>query len=375
MNTHDPSTGQEHTTVIRSDQEVASVTFAPRDDGRWFRILNSVIDRGEWAALSNAARNVLVVLARYAGQDGTSFPDAAALKSASGLSRSAIYEALGELERNAELIGRGPGGRGWVIFPGRTFATRAPHAARDVGRSPSAPADSLHELRRRQSARLDESSATVDKSSAPADSPSELRLRQDVVDRVLSVPTGGGAMEETDDDDEFKRALIQRLISEGRFARIDAERFVEAHGEKQASDALENALYEHRHGRIRKSIRAACWHFATRGMPLFDHVASELEARRATEAAGELREILAAHLDRESSALVTRVFGNCRRAMAFGAVSIADVRSRPDPDVARLVREAALVCVGNHESQFKRLIATSRLGHHKRPASPAKENT
>lgn len=354
MNTHDPSTGQEHTTVIRSDQQVASVTFAPRDDGRWFRILNSVIDRGEWAALSNAARNVLVVLARYAGQDGTSFPDAAALKSASGLSRSAIYEALGELERNAELIGRGPGGRGWVIFPGRTFATRAPQAG---ARSPSAPADSLHELRRRKSARLDEPSATVDESSAPADSPSEFRLRQEdivVVDHCSTpaeIPT---------DDDEFKRGLIERLISEGRFGRMDAQRFVETHGEKQAADALENALYEHRHGRIRKSIRAACWHFATRGMPLFEHVAKELDARQAVDAARELREILARHLDRRTSDRVTQVFGNCRRAIAFGAVSVADVRSRSGPEVARLVAEAADACAGNHESQFKRLIARSR---------------
>jgi len=357
MNTHESNPGQERTTIIRSDQEVASVTFAPRDDGRWFRILNSVIDRGEWAALSNAARNVLVVLARYAGQDGTSFPDTAALKASSGLSRSAIYEALGELERNAELIGRGPGGRGWVIFPGRTFAMRAPQAPGAGARHQSAPADSLHELRRRQSATADEESATADKLSAPADSPSGFRLRQEdivVVDHCSTPATG------PNDDDELKRGLIERLISEGRFGRIDAERFVETHGEKQAADALENALYEHRHGRIRKSIRAACWHFATRGMPLFEHVAKELGARQAVDAARELGDILARHLDRESSRRVTQVFGNCRRAIAFGAVSVADVRSRPGPEVARLVAEAADACAGNHESQFKRLIARSR---------------
>lgn len=365
MNTppNHPAEPREHTTVIRSEQAVASVTFAEPDDGRWFRVLNSVIDRGEWASLTGAGRNVLIVLARHAGQDGTSCPDSAALRQASGLSKSALYEALGELERKAELIRRGPGGRGWVLFPRRPFATRKPQPPSQPGvLGQSAPADSLHDLRRRRSAPADLESATADTQSAPADSPFDETETRDIVNSAPRVrPHPAAPKTSIDDDDEVSVAeAAERLIAEGGFNRKESERFLDRHGVGLAMDSLENALAEKRSGKIRKSVKAACWYFAGRGFALFDHVAKERESRVAAVAARALKGILDEHLAPEWRARVTQVFGSCRTAIAVGAATPTDVRTRDGADVARLVADAALACCGAHPSQFRRVIAEAR---------------
>ena len=363
MNTHAPqpdagdTPAREHTTVIRSEQAVASVTFAEPDDGRWFRVLNSVIDRGEWASLTGAGRNVLIVLARHAGQDGTSFPDSAALRKASGLSKSALYEALGELERKAELIRRGPGGRGWVLFPRRPFATRKPQPTSQPGvLGQSATADSLHDLRRRRSAPADLESAPADLESAPADSP---KSKRDLEGDEEGAPRENRTARDAANDgggDGFMEAM-KRLTGEASMSADEASRFIERFGLSMAVDSLDNALWRKRAGKLSGPVKAYAWHAAGKGYGPFREVRAEREAAEVEAAARELKGILDRHLDRQAAARVAAVFGSCRRAIGFGVVEARDVRTRDGADVARLVARAAAACEGHAPAQFKRVLA------------------
>ena len=358
MNTHQdiPASAPQHTTVIRSEQAVASVTFAPPEDGRWFRVLNSVVDRGEWASLSPAASKVLIVLARHAGQDGTSFPDSAAVEAASGLKRSAVYKALAELEREAGLIERDAGGRGYRLFPHRPYAARLPHRSR--GESTSV--DNLHELRRKQSTGVDDSSTIVDKKSTSVDSPKSKRdlegdeegaPRENRTARESENGGGGGG--------DF-RAAMKRLTGEADMSEDEASRFIERFGLSMAVDSLDNALWRKRAGKLSGPVKAYAWHAAGKGYGPFREVRAEREAAEVEAAARDLKSILDARLSRDEAARVAAVFGSCRRAIGFGVVAARDVRTRDGADVARLVAAAAEACDGHHPSQFKRVLAEAR---------------
>jgi len=343
---------REHTTVIRSEQAVASVTFAPSEDGRWFRMLNSVVDRGEWASLTNAARNVLIVLARHAGPDGTSCPGTAAIRSASGLSKSAVYEALAELEREAGLIERDAGGRGYLLFPHRPFAARTGNRQPRSGES--ATAESLHEQRRRLSATADQKSATADKLSATADSPKskrDLEGDEEGAPRENQTGNGGGG--------EISEAL-KRLTDDGGMSPDEARGFVARFGAAMAVDSLDNALWRKRAGKLSGPVKAYAWHAAQKGYGPFREVRAERESAEAEAAARELKSILDAHLPRDEAARVAAVFGSCRRAIAFGVLTPRDVRTRDAGDVARLVASAAAACEGHAPPAFKRVLAEAR---------------
>ena len=352
MNTHQdiPASAPQHTTVIRSEQAVASVTFAPPEDGRWFRVLNSVVDRGEWASLSPAASKVLIVLARHAGQDGTSFPDSAAVEAASGLKRSAVYKALAELEREAGLIERDAGGRGYRLFPHRPYAARLPHRSR--GESTSV--DNLHELRRKQSTGVDDSSTIVDKKSTSVDSPKskrDLEGDEEGAPRENQTGNGGGG--------EISEA-VKRLTDEGGMSPDEALGFVARFGVAMAIDSLDNAIWRKRSGKLSGPVKAYAWHAAQKGYGPFREVRAEREAAEVEAAARELKGILDARLSREESARVAAVFGSCRRAIAFGVLTPRDVRTRDAGDVARLVASAAAACEGHAPPAFKRVLAEAR---------------
>ena len=341
---------REHTTVIRSEQAVASVTFAPSEDGRWFRMLNSVVDRGEWASLTNAARNVLIVLARHAGPDGTSCPGTAAIRSASGLSKSAVYEALAELEREAGLIERDAGGRGYLLFPHRPFAARTGNRQPRSGES--ATAESLHEQRRRLSATADQKSATADKLSATADSP---KSKRDLEGDEEGAPRKNQTENDGGGGDDFKAAM-KRLTGEADMSADEASRFLERFGLSMAVDSLDNALWRKRAGKLSGPVKAYAWHAAQKGYGPFREVRAEREAAEVDAAARELKGILDRHLDRQAAARVAAVFGGCRKVIAFGVLAARGVRTRDGADVARLVASAAEACDGHHPSQFKRVL-------------------
>lgn len=358
MNTNQDIQAREHTTVIRSETAVASVTFAPAEDGRWFRMLNSVVDRGEWASLSPAASKVLIVLARHAGPDGTSCPGTAAIRSASGLRKTALYKALAELEREAGLIERDAGGRGYVMFPNRPFAARTGN--RQALSGESANAESLHELRRQQSARADSFSANAEKESANADSPKSKRdlegdeegaPRENRTARESENGGGGGG--------DF-RAAMKRLTGEADMSEDEASRFIERFGLSMAVDSLDNALWRKRAGKLSGPVKAYAWHAAGKGYGPFREVRAEREAAEVEAAARDLKSILDAHLSRDDAARVAAVFGSCRRAIGFGVVAARDVRTRDGADVARLVASAAAACDGHAPPAFKRVLAEAR---------------
>ena len=352
MNTNQDIQAREHTTVIRSETAVASVTFAPAEDGRWFRMLNSVVDRGEWASLSPAASKVLIVLARHAGPDGTSCPGTAAIRSASGLRKTALYKALAELEREAGLIERDAGGRGYVMFPNRPFAARTGN--RQALSGESANAESLHELRRQQSARADSFSANAEKESANADSPKskrDLEGDEEGAPRENQTGNGGGG--------EISEAL-KRLTDDGGMSPDEARGFVARFGAAMAVDSLDNALWRKRAGKLSGPVKAYAWHAAQKGYGPFREVRAERESAEAEAAARELKSILDAHLPRDEAARVAAVFGSCRRAIAFGVLTPRDVRTRDAGDVARLVASAAAACEGHAPPAFKRVLAEAR---------------
>ena len=359
MNTHqdiqarDAAPAAEHTTVIRSEQAVASVTFVPPEDGRWFRVLNSVVDRGEWASLTSAARNVLVVLARHAGQDGTSCPGTAALRSASGLRKTAIYDALAELEAGG-LIVRTSGRSGYIIFPNRPFASRSTPRPGVPGEL-SAGAETLHEQRRRLSATADGFSATAEKVSATADSPKskrDLEGDEEGAPRKNGAENGGGGGEISD--------AMKRLTDEGGMTGPEARGFIDRFGAAMAVDSLDNALWRKRAGKLSGPVKAYAWHAAQNGYGPFREVRAEREAAEVEAAARVLKSILDAHLSRDEIARVASVFGSCRRAIGFGVVVARDVRTRDGADVARLVASAAAACEGHAPAQFKRVLAEAR---------------
>jgi len=353
MNTNQDIQAREHTTVIRSETAVASVTFAPAEDGRWFRMLNSVVDRGEWASLSPAASKVLIVLARHAGPDGTSCPGTAALMSASGLKKTALYKALAELEREAGLIERDAGGRGYVMFPNRPFAARTGN--RQVLSGESANAESLHDLRRRQSARADSFSANAEKESANADSPKskrDLEGDEEGAPRKSQTAHDGGG-------DDFRSAM-KRLTGEAGMSSDEASRFIERFGVSMAVDSLDNALWRKRAGKLSGPVKAYAWHAAGKGYGPFREVRQEREAAEVDGAARLLKSILDAHLTRDEAACVAAVFGGCRRAIGLGVLAASDVRTRDGAAVARLVASAAEACRGHHPSQFRRVLAEAR---------------
>lgn len=354
MNTNQDIQAREHTTVIRSEQAVASVTFAPPEDGRWFRVLNSVVDRGEWASLTNAARNVLVVLARHAGPDGTSCPGTAALKSASGLRKTAIYDALAELEAGG-LIVRTSGRSGYIIFPNRPFASRSTSRP-DVSGELSAGAESLHERRRRLSATADEFSATAEKVSATAESP---KSKRDLEGDEEGAPRENQTGNDGGGGGEIASAL-KRLTGEADMSADEASRFIERFGVSMAVDSLDNALWRKRAGKLSGPVKAYAWHAAQKGYGPFREVRAEREAAEAEAAARELKSILDARLTRDDAARVAAVFGSCRRVIAFGVLTPRDVRTRDAGDVARLVASAAAACEGHAPPAFRRVLAEAR---------------
>jgi len=84
---------------------------------RWhLRLPAEFITSGAWAALTNRARNVLIVLAVHADGSGRCWPTIATIASLSGLNRATVHRAIddlvaaGHLERETRGGGRGDQG-------------------------------------------------------------------------------------------------------------------------------------------------------------------------------------------------------------------------------------------------------------------------
>lgn len=115
-----------------ADQRV-DITIAPiENDGRWFRVLNWLIDSGVWASLSDHARSMLTVLMRHRGADGLVRFDPRAVPSPieymgwqAGLSRSGAYRALTILREHPTGLLAVVAPQVWEPLPNRQWAGRS----------------------------------------------------------------------------------------------------------------------------------------------------------------------------------------------------------------------------------------------------------
>lgn len=346
----------EHTTVIHSDQQIASVTFV-EEDGRWFKVLNSVIDSGEWASLSDAARNVLIVLARHANSEGSSSPSLASLMHCSGLSRPGVYKALKELSAGSKLIARSEVTKAYGLFPGRPFASRKRSANPEKAPAPvSTPVDHLHEQRRKLSTPVDGVSTRVDKLSTPVD-PLLIQEKREEDEDVGGIARRVASVES---DDDGRGDAARRLVSEARMADSEARNFIDRFGPQRCIDALENALYRKRSGTLKGTLKGYCWTSAREGYGLFTEVQQERQNAEFDRCARLLSETLNLHLTREWKDWVRQVFTTSRNVLKCGAVTTDEVRRLPPEELARRVMDAARACAGNKPSEYRRVIEAAR---------------
>ncbi len=134
-----------HISVAHGDGAV--VTVKPTDDGRWFRVLNWLVDAGHWSRLTDAQRNVFVVILRHRRTDDKLAPVLLpAICGATGLRESAVYEAVkGLLAHNPPLLRKHAPGL-WEPFPQRSFKARPdPTAASIAHKSPDPPGSAVAE--------------------------------------------------------------------------------------------------------------------------------------------------------------------------------------------------------------------------------------
>lgn len=113
---------QSHTTIVRTD-------FAPDEvivrggDGRWFRVLNWLVDAGLWGRLPANQKAVLFILLRFRRPDGLVVEPIHTIGDLAGLKRSATYDAIqGLLAHPAGLLAAS--GASYVVLPELEFAGR-----------------------------------------------------------------------------------------------------------------------------------------------------------------------------------------------------------------------------------------------------------
>lgn len=247
------------TTVIRGDQEVKSVTFVTEDDGRWFRLLNSLIDSGVWGQLSRPEKSVLPVIARHRrDSDGTSLPSLEVLMEHAGESRASVYRATAKLLERG-LIEKTTHGA-WIVFPGRPFAGRG---KRPSDLTPETP-------RWRPSRPGDDPSHPRDKPSQAGDS--RFRdLDRDVGDTAAPTDQAGG------DGGGDLVELVSR--AQKQLSRDEVLAMLRRHPAQAIRDAIDNALLDRSRNNIRKDFRRHCWNTLKHGYGLF----GELRRRREQE--------------------------------------------------------------------------------------------
>lgn len=313
----------QHTTVIHGDQAVAQVIFAQPDDGRWFRLLNWLVDSGTWAVLEPSEASTLVVLARHASSDGTSLPAMEDLCSQSGLHRASVYRALKSLEKRVVI--RKVRGGAYELFPGRPFAGRRQPAPAQ----PTAPEPPVTLSRGR-----DWPSHPCNSVSHPRDGLShrcDPLLRQDKEHDDAETPREGGG------GDVILQELEADLAKHG-VNRRNVQSLVGTYGVEAVRDSLANALYAKRTGQLRKNVKAYLYWSLSRGMGLYREVANEriAEGGRLIKAA-----IDAAVHTTDEAAVLNAAFGRADAPLRSGAVEIHELRGLSPRAVIDLLLERA----------------------------------
>ena len=213
----------------------ATVTVRPTDDGRWFRVLNWLVDAGYWALLPDAQRNVLIVLARHRREDGLSAAGLDALCAGSGLAKPTAYKALAGLLAHKPALVRKHGPELWELFPDRPFATRR-RLSVDTAESPP-----------RESSLCTENQVSRQRLLAPPlsshSSPPARSERETTTTDAGSRARRGEGRDETD-------RVVALLEREG-FAAGDARRLVATGGAARVRMVLANAEHLARAGKLR----------------------------------------------------------------------------------------------------------------------------
>lgn len=355
MHDASPDAPARHTTVINSDQAIVEVRFA-EDDGTWFRVLNWFIDSGALAGLSPSATKVFLVLLRHASRDRTSLPSRDTLIRDSGLSKSQVYNAIAELEAGdelprevseryarlgrppARLIRRVPHGA-WEVFPDRPFAGRrdGPQAA-----APAAPPVRNSGLPRGgRSGGPDKSSGGPESESGKPDVLKRSEEKRDVVGATAPPPA----------DDDGVDSLRERLTrkAEGGLSRREAEDLLAAYPAPRLADALENALYTKKTGKLRGSLRGCIWHYAKQGYGLFEEVRRERAKATAVSPEVRLREIMrprVAAADARTRETLQAVYGDERMTLNRRGVTPAELEQLGADEVFDLVVKRAHRALG-----------------------------
>lgn len=128
-----------HATIEHDASQAVTITVSPSaSDGRWFRVLNWLIDSGAWARLTPSQMALLGVLCRFRGDDGFSAVATDDLVRLSGVGRSQTFVAIRDLITAGLLAKRSVGV--WHVMPGHDWARRRQSGPPDFE---SGPLDSL----------------------------------------------------------------------------------------------------------------------------------------------------------------------------------------------------------------------------------------
>jgi hypothetical protein len=328
---------QVHTTVIQSDAPFR-IEVGAADDGRFFRLLNHLIDSGLWARLSDASRAVLPVYARHANRDGLAWPSVDSLIAASGMKRSACYAAIAELRRLGLLILEAEGGR---------RQTSTYRVAAVPNRPPRRTEDSP------ESAQLDTSVRPGGRSVHPGGLPSlylkktiepdELNQTAAAAPRTRRLPTPPAPA----DEHEAAAALLRS--EEFGFGEREAKALVETGGPRHVRDMVDNVRYLKRAGKLQKTPKRYLRSAIRGGYGLYQ----EVEAQRMNELYRRLTARLDAvcrpRLTGETSELLERAFKDPATTVRRGVLSIEELEDQDDDAVwATLISRAREAATGAH---------------------------
>lgn len=313
-----------HTAHVTADQPIAGiqVIFGDAADGKYFRVLNALIDQGVWASLTDRARNVLVPLLRHANKDRLAWPSIATLMQATGLRKTAVYDAL------ADLIAAG-------VLEEVESGTRGRSATYRVLAAATIPP------RRNQ---LNDESAAAERDSAVADTV----FRRGGISTTYRKKTTEHTNEENETAatgiaarrpaamrpaDGFAAAVA--LLRREGFGEREAKRLAELGGYQHVRDMIDNCNVLERRGKLKhgkgRGGRMVYLRNAIRGGWGLYH---EVERKRMEELyaplIARLIAVVRARMTPETEALLSRTFGDAGQTVRRGVLSLEELQGYDD---------------------------------------------
>ncbi len=128
-----------HTTTIHTETAPTKITVELGGDGRWFKVLNDLIDDGTAAALKGDGLLLLLIHLRHRGPDGFSRLTIDDLCRHSQRHRSTVFRAHDQLQTAKPMLLKRVGDAIWEPFPGREFMGKRSQSCDPPSRSPATP--------------------------------------------------------------------------------------------------------------------------------------------------------------------------------------------------------------------------------------------